>query len=109
MIRNTDYYDIERGKKLSGMGYPSLKVYLLNYLPAGFSGAGAGAGCSGAGAGASAGFSGAGVSAGGSAFLQPTLSEKDTSSNSDKSITKTFFINCHLLSLNISKNLKSPL
>jgi hypothetical protein len=98
---------LKEGKNFQGWVYPSLKVYLLNYLPAGFSGAGAG--CSGAGAGASAGFSGAGASAGCSAFLQPTLSEKDTSSNSDKSITKTFFINCHLLSLNISKNLKSSL
>jgi hypothetical protein len=59
---------------------------------AGFSGAGAGA-CSGAGAGASAG-AGGGVSA----FLQPTLREKDTNSISDKSITKNFFINSHLLS-----------
>jgi hypothetical protein len=62
---------------------------LLYYLPAGFSGAGASAGFSGAGAGASAGF---GVSAGFSAFLQPTPSENDTNSISDKSITKNFFI-----------------
>jgi hypothetical protein len=95
---------LEEGKNFQGWEYPSLKVYLLNYLPAGFSGAGAG--CSGAGAGCSGACAGAGASAGFSAFLQPlTLSEKDTSSNSDKSITKTFFINCHLLSLNISKNL----
>jgi hypothetical protein len=77
------------------------------YFLAGFSGAGAGASagfsgagaCSGAGAGAgasTAGFSGAG--GGVSAFLQPTLRENDTNSISDKSITKNFFINSHLLS-----------
>jgi hypothetical protein len=93
-------------KKLSGMGIPSLKVYLMNYLPGAGASAGASAGFSGAGIGASLCFSGAGASAGFSAFLQPTQKENDTSSNSDKIITKTFFINCHLLSLKIPKNLK---
>jgi hypothetical protein len=78
-------------------------------LPGAGAGAGASAGFSGAGIGASLCFSGAGASAGFSAFLQPTLSENDTSSNSDKIITKIFFINCHLLSRNIPKNLKFPL
>jgi hypothetical protein len=69
---------------------------------AGFSGAGA---CSGAGAGAgvsTAGFSG--VGGGVSAFLQPTLREKDTSNISAKSITKNFFMNCHLLSANFHES-----
>jgi hypothetical protein len=98
---------LKKQKKLSGMDTPSLKVYLMNYLPGAGAGAGASAGFSGAGIGASVDFSGAGASAGFSAFLQPlTPSENDTSSNSDKIITKTFFINCHLLSLKIPKNLK---
>jgi len=91
-------------RKIQGWETP-IPEYLQNYF---FSGAGAGAGafsgagaCSGAGAfsGAGAGASvGAGAGGGVSAFLQPTLREKDTSSISDKSITNNFFINCHLLS-----------
>jgi hypothetical protein len=97
---------LKNKRNFQGWVCPSLKVYRTNYLPGAGAGAGASAGFSGAGAGASVDFSGAGASAGFSAFLQPTQKENDTSSNSDKIITKTFFINCHLLSLKIPKNLK---
>jgi hypothetical protein len=46
--------------------------------------------------GASAGVAGAGF--GGSACLQPMVNENATTSTNDRSIAKTFFINCHLLS-----------
>jgi hypothetical protein len=98
--------EIRIDKKFRDGYYPSLRIYKNEFYlcSAGFSGAGAGASagfsgagaCSGAGAGAGAGASGAG--GGVSAFLQPTLRENDTSSISAKSITKNFFINCHLLS-----------
>ena len=80
-------------KIIQGWVFP-IPENLLYYFFAG----GAGAGFSGAGAGASAGF---GFSAGFSgAFLQAMLSENDTTSISDRSMAKNFFINCHLLSGN---------
>jgi len=88
--------------KIQGWGFPipeDLRDYFFFGGSAGFSG---GAGFSGAfsgagtGAGASAGF---GFSAGfSSAFLQPTLRENEMRSISDRSMTKNFFINGHLLS-----------